>query len=135
MADDIKNEPTANQTTNNITPANFSYTHYLLSVAAHESKEQLIAALLPCYWIYQKLGEEYIQSVNDNHPYKKWINFYGSKEYKEEVDYMIDLTNRLAKSASEEERLKMHQKFVRASQLEWHFWNDSYNMRELSDLF
>lgn len=115
----------------NITPSNFSYTNYLLSLAAYGSKEELAAALLPCYWIYLKLARELKLTAKPDSPYYSWIEFYSSKDYEKDVQLMINLTNKLALSADKKMKDKMLIAFRLATKLEFEFWNDSYFLKKL----
>jgi thiaminase/transcriptional activator TenA len=106
--------------------ATFSYTHFLLSTSAYKSREELAAALLPCFWIYQRVAEEMKSKTNPNNPYLFWIRMYSSEKYKRETEVMIRLTDNLAAQASPELAQKMLIAFEAASRLEWEFWEEAY---------
>lgn len=110
-------------------PANFMYSHYLLSTAAHEPPEVLAAALLPCFWIYLKLAEDLKKDVAPGNPYAQWVKMYSSNKYKNDVEAMVRIVNTLAKNSSEHIRERMLEAFLTASVLEWQFWDDAYNLR------
>lgn len=114
-----------------ISPSNFSYIHFLLSTASFGTKEELSAALLPCFWIYLEVGKELKKKSSKENPYNSWIDLYSSNKYETDVKQMIELTDRLAKKATSKIRKKMLTAFKIATKLEYEFWNDSYHKREL----
>jgi thiaminase/transcriptional activator TenA len=114
-------------------PACLSYCHYLLSQCALQPAEIGVAALLPCFWIYQKVGAHILQICSADNPYQRWIGTYTSEDFKQAVDRMLAIFNRLANEASEGTRLGMRQAFYESSMLEWHFWNDAYAGRRIED--
>ena len=114
-----------------VTPSNFTYTHFLLSTASLGTKEELAAAILPCYWIYLKVADDLKKIAKNDAPYISWIEFYSSKGYRKDVLKMIDLTNKLAKESTPEIREKMLLAFKVASKLELNFWEDSYEKKEI----
>lgn len=110
-----------------ITPANFSYTNFLLNIAAHGSKGEIAAALLPCFWIYAEVAKNLKQkSTLDKGPYFKWISTYSSEGYEKNVKQMISLTDRLFREAGPTEKKKMHEAFIIATKLELYFWDDAF---------
>lgn len=87
------------------------------------------AAVLPCFWIYQKIGE-YILSIadlNDN-PYRNWIETYGGEAFDNDTRTAIEVCDRLADECSVHTRKEMTNAFVTASKLEWLFWDSAYKM-------
>lgn len=114
-----------------VSPSNFSYTHFLLSTASFGTKEELVAALLPCYWIYLKVALDLKKKSTSKSPFYSWIKLYSSKRYADNVNAMIKLTDKLAMKATPELRKKMLLAFKLASKLELNFWDDSYYQREI----
>ncbi len=107
-------------------PACFAYTHYLLSMAALGTIEEAVASLVPCFWIYQIVGEYIAKIAIKPNPFDIWIDAYASPSFKEAVDSIVDVMNVLASSASLDIQEKMRAAFRRASMLEWFFWDDAY---------
>ena len=107
-------------------PATLFYTNYLLNVAAYKSREELAAALLPCFWIYLLVAEDLRAHISVENPYAGWFREYGSDSYRESVQTMIDLTDRLASKLNPQGRDKMMEAYVMASRFEWLFWDDAY---------
>jgi thiaminase (transcriptional activator TenA) len=109
-------------------PATLLYTSHLLRIAFTQSKEELAAALLPCYWIYLKLAEDLKGQTTASNPYTKWIGTYSSLKYRKSVNVMIELVDKLAGATTAETRSKMMDSFVLASRMEWYFWDGAYRM-------
>lgn len=111
-----------------ITPATISYTSYMLKTCLNESLEVGLASLLPCFWIYREVGLHIKKFSNKNNPYYRWIKTYASKDFYQAAEKAIEIFDILANQASEKIRKKMLDVFYKTSCLEWHFWNDCYNL-------
>lgn len=109
------------------TPALLSYTSYLLRTGAIEPVEVAVAAVLPCFWVYQIIGLSIVKNTDEKNPYFKWIETYSSDEFAKVVQEIITIFDSLALQASEDIKAKMLQAFYTSVCLEWHFWNDAYN--------
>lgn len=109
-----------------LTPATISYTNYLLRVCVMESHEISIAAILPCFWIYRKVGLYIAEHSVANNPYAHWIETYSSEDFGKSVDEVIGIFNDIASNTNDITRQQMRDAFYKSSVLEWHFWNDAY---------
>lgn len=107
-------------------PACFAYTNFLLATTAYQSLAVGVAAVLPCFWIYREVGKFIYAKANTPNPYKLWIDTYAGDEFDLAVQAMLDITDRLAEKASDDERHLMREVFAQSSRMEWYFWNDSY---------
>ncbi len=116
------------QPTQEYAPGCFSYTHYLLSTAALGSYGEAIAAVLPCFWIYQEVGQFIHQKAQSSNPYQAWIDTYAGDAFAQVVQHAISITDQVAEAVTEQERKAMTAAFVRSSQLEWLFWDSAYRL-------
>ena len=115
----------------NPSPTCLLYTNYILNQAAYSNVEIGVAAVLPCFWIYKKVGDHiYANHHHDGHQYKKWIETYAGEEFAQSVKLAIDITNALAEKASPDAQEKMLEAFEMASKLEWMFWDSAYRMEK-----
>lgn len=110
-------------------PTCFSYTHFLLATAYHAPYEVLVAAVLPCFWIYWEVGKHIYAHAAPNNPYQAWIDTYAGDDFGETVRATIAAADAAGAQTSPSKRNAMLQAFVRAAQLEWMFW-DSAHCRE-----
>ncbi len=112
-------------------PACHHYIHYLKSTAAFESTEIGMAAVLPCFWIYKKVGDHISKHGRKiGNPYERWIETYSGEDFGISVKKAIDICDHNASITSDENRNKMVRAFVTASRLEYDFWDGAYVKRQ-----
>ena len=51
---------------------------------------EAVAAVLPCYWIYARVGEELLARSSPDPLYARWIAMYGGEEFQAVVDAVLD---------------------------------------------
>jgi len=108
-------------------PACHHYVHFLKSTAAFEAVEIGMAALLPCFWIYKKVGDHIYQNQNlQNNPYHQWIETYGGEEFGISVQKAIDICDAVAEQTTAEIRDRMTKAFTTSTLLEFDFWQGAY---------
>jgi len=110
------------------TPVCDHYVSYLLRIAALEPFPVVLAALLPCFWIYFEVGKNIHARAATPNPYQAWIDTYAGEEFGAAVRAVIATTDEVAARASEETLRSMHAAFTRATQLEWMFWDSAYHL-------
>jgi thiaminase/transcriptional activator TenA len=115
-------------------PDCLSYTSYLLATAYHEPWEVLLAALLPCFWIYRDVGQAIARKAAADNPYRAWIDTYADEGFGEVVRTVMAATDGAAGEASETVRARMVTAFVRSTRYEWLFWDGAYQRREWPDV-
>jgi thiaminase/transcriptional activator TenA len=115
-------------------PACFAYTQYLLNMAANAGPLIAIAALLPCFWVYQKIGEHISKNQVNPNPYQAWIAMYSSEDFAQSTKKMAELFDYYAaeKNAYGHELAK--KAFSRSMYLEYCFWEGSYRMLHWYDI-
>lgn len=105
-----------------------AYANFLLSAVGYKSYEEAIAALLPCFWMYNRVAIHiYKQSVSDN-PYQKWIDTYSGLEFDETTNRLITITDQLAEETSSKIKNRMKQHFIQSARYEWLFWDNAYEL-------
>lgn len=113
-----------------IQPACHHYAHFLKNTAAFDAVEVGMAALLPCFWIYKKVGDHiFLHQQKENNPYKKWIDTYGGEEFNISVQKAIAICDAVAERTTPEIRDKMTEAFKTSSRLEYAFWQGAYENR------
>ncbi|WP_281689623.1 thiaminase II [Pseudonocardia thermophila] len=109
-----------------VTPATQAYVSYLLATVHDGSYAEAVAAVLPCYWIYAKVGAALLEAGSPDPLYQRWIEMYGGDAYQAVVDAVLDETDRIgaAAGATELERMRTH--FTVTSRYEWMFWDAAW---------
>src|ERR1700712_2305439 len=80
-----------------ISPTCHHYVHFMQSTAALAQVEVAMAAVLPCFWIYQKVGEHLIKHQNKiDNPYQVWINTYSGESFNLRVQNAINICDEAA---------------------------------------
>jgi thiaminase/transcriptional activator TenA len=111
-------------------PGCFAYTNYLLATALSEPAEVAVAALLPCFQIYKKVGDFIYANQTTPNPYQNWINAYSSKEFGKAVEKVLAICNELAKHASAPMLERMQIAYTTATRLEYIFWDSAYKTEQ-----
>ena len=111
-----------------LSPVCHHYVSFMLATAYAEPYEVLLAALLPCFWIYAEVGRDIHSRAASEHPYWAWIDTYAGEEFHDAVRAMIAATDEAAAGASPSLRVRMRAAFGRATQLEWMFWDSAFRL-------
>lgn len=113
-------------------PSCLAYTSFLRASALSDPYPVLVAALLPCFWVYQYVGSTILESTGGaaGHPYRRWIETYADEEFAKAVLDARELTDRLAASGDSGVWSRMLEAFVRATEYEWLFWNSAWIKEE-----
>jgi thiaminase/transcriptional activator TenA len=110
-------------------PDCLGYTSFLLATAYHDPWEVLIAALLPCFWLYWDVGTAIAQRAAAANPYRAWIDTYADEAFGDAVRKVISITDHAAGETTAAVRARMMTAFIRCSQYEWLFWDGAYQQR------
>jgi len=109
-------------------PANLAYTSYLLRIAYERPFEELLGAVLPCYWIYWEVGKHLERLGSPNPLYQRWIDTYASEEYAQVVRAVLAVTDEAVADLPESRRAPIRQHFVTTSRYEWLFWDSAWRL-------
>lgn len=110
-------------------PDCLGYTSFLLATAYHEPWEVLMAALLPCFWIYWEVGNDIARQATPDNRYRAWIDTYSDEGFGAAVRAVIAATDKAAEGATDALRSRMMTAFIRSSQYEYLFWDGAYQLR------
>jgi thiaminase/transcriptional activator TenA len=106
-----------------LAPTTLAYTSYLLATAYAGSFPELLAAVLPCYWIYWEVGKALLAEGSPDPLYARWIETYGGEEFADVVRAVLALTDRLGPELGAAERARMARHFNTTARYEWMFWD------------
>ena len=98
-------------------PATTAYLDHLRSVAFGGSYAEIVAAVLPCFWLYTDLGRrlhggefgEYAQ--DPQHPYASWLATYADPAFDQATRTAIAYASAAAEEADEATRMRMRRAF------------------------
>ncbi|ALV45601.1 hydroxymethylpyrimidine kinase [Arthrobacter alpinus] len=106
-------------------PVTKHYVDHLQAVAFGGSYGEVVAAVLPCYWLYAEVGRvlhsEYL-GFDGEHPYGTWLATYADEDFARATQQAISFTDAAARRGSPLERLKMREAFAYSAQYEVDFF-------------
>ncbi|MDQ0351920.1 thiaminase/transcriptional activator TenA [Alkalibacillus filiformis] len=111
-------------------PTAYAYTSHLYRTSYQGHLGDVIAAILPCYWIYQEIGEKLKNYQPDEPIYQEWINAYGGEWFKELVEEQINRLDDIAEQVTEADRERMKEHFTISCHYELAFWEMAYNLEK-----
>lgn len=95
--------------------------------------EVAAASVLPCFWVYQRVGETILRSARgglDRNPYRAWIEAYGDEAFASACRRAVEICDELAAEASPAVRERMTSVFVLCTRMEWMFWQSAWEMEQ-----
>ncbi|NRQ32907.1 TenA family protein [Nonomuraea sp. NN258] len=109
-------------------PTCLAYSSFLQATALAAPYPVLVAAVLPCFWIYQDVGSALLARTGDltEHPYRAWISTYSDPDFAASVEQIKAITDRLAAGADAATREAMADAYGRAAAYEWMFWDSAW---------
>lgn len=109
-----------------VAPTTRAYTSYLLAAVYGGSFAEGLAAVLPCYWIYARVGTELARRGSSDPRYQLWIDSYGGEEFAATVAEVLALTDRIGPTLSTDDEAEARAHFVTTSRYEWMFFDAAY---------
>ncbi|PVZ09071.1 thiaminase II [Actinomycetospora cinnamomea] len=109
-----------------VAPTTTAYTSYLLATCHGGSFAEGLGAVLPCYWIYARVGEALLEGSSPDPLYARWIAMYGGEEFQAVVDAVLALTDRLGPALGDAERERVREHYVTTCRYEWMFWDAAW---------
>jgi thiaminase/transcriptional activator TenA len=101
------------------------YTDFLLTHAEHSPYHTGAAALLPCFWIYGKVGNHIASRSAKNNAYQKWIDTYQGEEFEAYTQQFIQIVENMAIVLPSLEKSRMRQVFIKSTNFELDFFEES----------
>lgn len=88
-------------------------------------------ALLPCFRVYQRVGETILkrQQGHEN-PYRQWIETYGDPQFAAASELAVRICDELAEEATPARQKQMTDIFVRCTRMEWMFWESAWQLEK-----
>lgn len=111
-----------------ISPACLLYTSVLESQATAPVEVEA-AAVLPCFVVYQRVGEAiHAQQQGTENPYRQWIETYADPAFAASTAEATAICDALADAAGDATRRRMTDIFVRGTRMEWLFWESAWQL-------
>jgi thiaminase/transcriptional activator TenA len=107
-------------------PTTRAYTSFLLASAYGGSYGEAMGAVLPCYWIYAKVGKWLLAKGSPDPVYDRWISAYGDVAFQSVTEEMLTAIDRMGDEAPESERILVRERTRIAARYEWMFWDAGY---------
>lgn len=107
-------------------PSNHGYVSHLMAAVYQGSFAEGLAAVLPCYWIYLRVGRDLAKRGSKNADYAQWIRNYSSEGYEKTV-------RRALLMLAESEMTRLEQQTARRNfdlsvRYEYLFWDAAYRL-------
>lgn len=104
-----------------VAPAAYNYVSHMYQSVFTGDVAEAFAAILPCPWIYQEIGQKLKHSSPNVPLYEEWIALYGSDEMIQTIEQQKKMMNRFsAEQPLKEKVLEAH--FKKSCYYEWQFW-------------
>lgn len=99
-----------------------AYLNHLLAPAAAGAYDELVAAALPCFWIYCDVGERLLKHASPGHPYGAWLETYGDPAFRDLTDEAVRIVTGRAALAEPPTRRRMQAAFEASAAHELRFF-------------
>nr|WP_319493090.1 TenA family protein [uncultured Desulfobacter sp.] len=105
------------------------YSSFLLNHSKKSVFAIAAAALLPCFWVYNSVGNHILTIAEAGNTYQMWIDTYHSDAYAQYTQRFINIVERLASKAKADEALyqEMLKAFTQSTQYELDFFEEAMN--------
>lgn len=104
-------------------PTTAAYLEHLRG--AGDDYATLVAAVLPCYWIYQDVGERLAARDHADHPYSAWLSTYADDAFVQATAQAVAILRRVAGDAQAATRARMARAFHKACEHELAFFDQT----------
>jgi hydroxymethylpyrimidine kinase/phosphomethylpyrimidine kinase/thiamine-phosphate diphosphorylase len=117
-------------------PVTTAYLDHLRSVAFGGGYAELIAAILPCFWLYTDLGQRlhagaFGEDARDAaHPYASWLATYADPAFSAATVQAVAYVSQAAAMADAETRGRMRRAFETSSRLERDFFHAPWDLHD-----
>lgn len=117
-----------------VSPVTVAYTNHLLATGATGSYALVVAAVLPCYWLYAHIADVIVAKAGEakagdltGHPYARWISTYADPAFQESARTACRFADDAAAGADTATRDRMLTAFARSSAYEYLFFDQAIN--------
>lgn len=108
-----------------------AYTDHLVRTAYTESLPTLLAALLPCYWTYQAIGQDWAGRLPEHPLMRQWLETYNGEAYGQGVQDVVEIFEAISLGYPDD--VAIAQKFHESMVYERLFWQQAWTAGSLLD--
>lgn len=102
------------------------YTGFLLGACALGDRHEAIAAVLPCYWIYWRVGRALVRRSSPDPRYAAWIELYGGDDFAQAATAAIDACDAALRNLPSAALDSARRHALTSARYEWLFWNAAW---------
>ncbi len=103
-------------------PTTLAYVNHLHATAAHGDYAELVAALVPCFWLYADLGTRLAAGRRPTHPYADWLDTYADPAFAAATETARETLERTAAGVPAAVRHRMRRAFIESMRHELAFF-------------
>lgn len=111
-------------------PTNEAYSSWIQLLALQAPFQESLAALLPCFWLYNRLGSD-LKRLGARHPLAAdWAGFYAGRAYSQMMEELLELVEDVGQASSDEVRARMTARFLHACRYEFMYWQMNWSLEQ-----
>ncbi|GAB3617362.1 hypothetical protein GCM10027416_19190 [Okibacterium endophyticum] len=103
-------------------PVTTAYLNHLFAAVARSDYNVLVAALLPCFWLYHDVGTRLHTMSSAEHPYAPWLDAYADAVFADNTRRAVQIVFDAAAAATRDNRAAMKEAFRLAAEHELAFF-------------
>lgn len=111
-----------------VAPAAYNYVSHMYNAVHNGDVAEAFAAILPCPWLYQEIGQNIKHAQPNVALYAQWIALYASDEMKENIEKQKEMLNRFAVEQPNKQKI-LQKHFKKSCYYEWTFWEMPWTMQ------
>lgn len=104
-------------------PTTHAYTRHLLGAVGQGSFAEGLAAVLPCYWVYARVGLVLVARGSADPRYQRWIDTYAGEGFAAVVEAVLGLVDRVGPGLGSEQRRRAADAARTSARYEWMFFD------------
>jgi thiaminase (transcriptional activator TenA) len=109
-----------------LSPTTRAYTSFIRANVHGGSFLEGLSAVLPCFWIYLRVGEHLARQGSSDPLYQQWIDAYDSEDFTAGVHAALALADRLGETSGADELRRAFENYAIGSTYEWMFWDAAW---------
>lgn len=107
-------------------PVTKHYVDHLLAAAFAGSYGEVVAAVLPCYWLYADVARVLAPErpgIDGGHPYGRWLDSYADEAFANSARTAVEILDVAARRTNAVDRQRMASAFAYSAQCELDFFD------------